>query len=50
MFDHKLASRRLVLLLAMIALVVFIGQVLRGNVWLLICLYWLVLTLKNYVD
>ena len=50
MYDHKLASRRLVLLLALIAFVVFIGQVLHGNVWLLICLYWLVLTLKNYID
>jgi len=49
-YNHKIWSRRLVLTLAGIAGVVFIGQCLRGNVWLLVCLYWLVLTLKNYID
>lgn len=50
MIDFKLWSRRLVLALMVIAGLVFLGQVLRLNVWWLICLYWAVLTLKNYMD
>ena len=33
-----------------IALSVFIGQLLHLNCWLNICLYWLVVTIKNYFD
>lgn len=43
-------SKTLVLALMLIALIVFIGQVLKLNCWLLICLYWLVLTIKNLFD
>ena len=43
-------SKILVLALMLIALIVFIGQVLKLNCWLLICLYWLVLTIKNLFD
>lgn len=50
MIDYKLMSRRLVLVLMVIAGIVFIGQCLHGNVWLLVCAYWGVLTLKNYCD
>ena len=50
MIDYRMWSRRLVLALMVIAGVVFIDQVLRGNVWWLVCLYWGVLTLKNYMD
>ena len=35
------------LLLAAIALAVFIGLVCRANMWLFICSYWCVLTIKN---
>ena len=37
----------LVLALAVIAAVVFVGQVRKKNMWLWICAYWLVLTVKN---
>ena len=43
-------SKILILALMIIALIVFIGQVLKLNCWLLICLYWLVLTIKNLFD
>ena len=50
MIDYKHWSRRLVLALMVIAAVVFVGQVLRQNVWWLVAIYWGVLTLKNYMD
>ena len=50
MIDYKHTARRLVLALMVIAAVVFVGQVLRQNVWWLVCLYWLTLTAKNYCD
>lgn len=34
-------------LLMVTALCVFIGLVLHANMWLLICAYWLTLTIKN---
>ena len=40
----------LVLALAAIAAVVFAGQVRKKNMWLWICAYWLVLTVKNLLD
>ena len=50
MIDYKLWSRRLILALGVIALVVFIDQVLRMNCWLLVSLYWFVLFLKIYME
>lgn len=46
----KSVTKCLILALAMISLIVFIGQVTRVNVWLCICLYWLTLTVKNFLD
>ena len=43
-------SNKMILALAIIAGIVFIGQVMKVNVWLLICLYWLTLTIKNFGD
>ena len=43
-------SKILILVLAVDALIVFVFQVLRINPWLLICLYWLILTIKNIND
>ena len=40
----------LIWLLAIDALVVFVLQVNRINPWLIICLYWLILTIKNLID
>lgn len=40
----------LVFLLMVIAAVVFIMQINKANAWLLICLYWAVLTIKNRKD
>lgn len=50
MINYRLWSRRLVLALMVIALVVFVGQVLRQNVWWLVAIYWGVLTAKNWCD
>ena len=50
MINYRLWSRRLVLALMVIAAVVFVGQVLRQNVWWLVSIYWLVLTAKNWCD
>ena len=50
MIDFRMWSRRLVLALMVIAAVVFIGQVLRQNVWWLVAIYWGVLTAKNWCD
>jgi len=50
MIDYRLWSRRLVLALMAIAAVVFVGQVLRQNVWWLVAIYWAVLTAKNWCD
>lgn len=47
---YKRISKNLILVLLVIALSVFIGQLLHLNCWLNICLYWLVLTIKNYFD
>jgi hypothetical protein len=43
-------TKKLIILLAIIAAVVFIGITLGMNMWLLICLYWIVLTIKNVLD
>lgn len=40
----------LVLLLMVIAAVVFCGLLLHQNMWAMICLYWLALTIKNLID
>lgn len=40
----------LVVLLMVIAAIVFVMQYKRINAWLLICLYWAVLTIKNVMD
>ena len=40
----------LVIVLLVIAAVVFVMQVNHQNAWALICLYWLVLTVKNAMD
>ena len=47
---YKRISKNLILVLIVIALSVFIGQLLHLNCWLNICLYWLVVTIKNYFD
>ena len=47
---YKRISKNLILVLMVIALSVFIGQLLLLNCWLNICLYWLILTIKNYID
>jgi len=36
--------------LAVIALIVFIGLIQSKNMWLVICTYWCVLTVKNIND
>ena len=46
----KRTSTILVICLAAIALIVFLGQVSHTNMWLWICAYWCVLTLKNICD
>lgn len=43
-------TKVLILLLALIAAAVFMGQCLHMNTWLLIVAYWGVLTVKNFVD
>ena len=48
--DYKTSSAILVLALAAIAALVFVGQVKKKNMWWMICLYWLILTAKNIVD
>ncbi len=40
----------LILLLLIDALLVYILQINSINAWLLICLYWAILTVKNAVD
>lgn len=50
MRNSKIISARCVVALMAIAAIVFIGQAARWNMWLWICLYWLVLTVKNYAD
>ena len=45
--DRKLLDIILVLVLAMIAMVVAIGQYLHVNMWASIVAYWVVLTVKN---
>lgn len=40
----------LILMLMFDAAIVFVGQVLHWNVWVLVCAYWLILTIKNAVD
>lgn len=40
----------LVVLLMVIAAIVFVMQANKVNAWLLICLYWAVLTVKNVID
>ena len=39
-----------IIALMVIAAIVFVMQVKRKNAWWLICLYWLVLTMKNAMD
>ena len=43
-------KKALILALMVDALVVFIMQVLKVNPWLLICLYWCILIVKNTLD
>ena len=43
-------SAKCVILLMIISAIVYIGLVVGMNMWLLICLYWLVLTIKNVID
>lgn len=44
-------TKALILALMLIALGVFIMQLLRWRgAWVFVALYWLVLTVKNYVD
>ncbi len=43
-------KRILEIVLALIALFVFVGLVNKGNMWLYICIYWCVLTIKNIND
>ena len=40
----------LIIALMVIAAVVFVMQLKKKNAWWLICLYWLVLTVKNAMD
>ena len=42
--------KQLVILLTIISACVFIGVLVGANMWLLISLYWLVLTIKNALD
>ena len=44
------ASNGLVLILMGIALAVFVGNAYDEGMWLLIAMYWAVLTLKNLCD
>lgn len=44
------AKSLLVVLLMVIAAIVFVMQYKQINAWLLICLYWAVLTVKNVID
>lgn len=44
------ASNGLVLILMGIALAVFVGKARDEGMWLLIAMYWAVLTLKNLCD
>ena len=43
-------SAKCVILLMIISAIVYIGLVVGMNMWLVICLYWLVLTIKNVID
>lgn len=49
MKTHNVKSL-LVVLLMVIAAIVFVMQANKVNAWLLICLYWAVLTIKNVID
>ena len=40
----------LIIALMVIAAIVFVMQINRKNSWLLICVYWAVLTMKNALD
>ena len=44
------AKSFLIVLLMVIAAIVFVMQYKQINAWLLICLYWAVLTIKNVID
>ena len=46
----KVISTICVCVLAIIAFIVFIGQINKQNMWLYICSYWGVLTIKNIAD
>ena len=46
----KVISTICVCVLAIIAFIVFIGQINKQNMWLYICSYWCVLTIKNIAD
>ena len=45
-----MVKKTLILALMANALLVFIMQVFRMNAWFFICLYWLILTMKNAID
>lgn len=46
----KTLTKLLILALMFIALAVFTIKVFGGDGWLIIAAYWLVLTVKNFVD
>ena len=46
----KAIQKTLILILAVIAAVVAIILAAKRSAWILIVAYWIVLTLKNYVD
>lgn len=43
-------SQFFIILLMLDAAVVFVLQILRINPYLLVCGYWLILTVKNFID
>lgn len=44
------AKNILIVLLMFISLTVLILHLMKVNAWIVICLYWLVLSIKNLVD
>jgi hypothetical protein len=47
---NAMVKKILILALCIIAAIVFLMQMLHLNAWWMICLYWLVLTIKNAMD
>ena len=48
--NKKLISQVMILWLVALSAGVFVGQLRHDNVWPFICAYWLMVTLKNFVD